>query len=457
VRAEMVVLSHDQAPKPDALLKSVLGPGIELVAFREGGARAPLLALINAVDATVLERLAIHSSVRCDRVLVVTSVALPDEDAALLIHAGAADVLLLDAAGGERICARLERWAKVDELADSAVTRRLAVGRSLLWGRVVRKSVELALVSRLPLLLTGESGTGKEQLARLVHELDPRPTKASFVVLDCATLVAELSGSEFFGHEKGAFTGAAGERDGAFMLAHGGTLFLDEIGELPLALQGQLLRVIQDGVYKRVGGNAWRHTSFRLICATNRDLAAEVQRGRFRQDLFHRICGWTLHLPPLQERRDDILPLAEHFLAEYAKARGTDSAGFSSPVKRFLTHRAYPGNARELRQLVGRLADLHTGSGPIRLGDLAAEERGALGNGAWYDAAYVESLRRAVNSRAGLKNIMRITRRLAVETAAEEEGNNVQRMAEKLMVSRVAVYEARNAAASVNESARSAE
>src|SRR5690606_31880967 len=134
------------------------------------------------------------------------------------------------------------------------------------------------------------------------------------VILDCSTIVPELAGSEFFGHERGAFTGALITREGAFALADGGTLFLDEIGELPLHLQVQLLRVIQEGTYKKVGSNTWKSTRFRLICATNRDLSEEVKKGRFRADLFYRIASWTFHLPPLRERKEDILPLALHFL-----------------------------------------------------------------------------------------------------------------------------------------------
>src|SRR5262249_40812748 len=149
--------------------------------------------------------------------------------------------------------------------------------------------------------LLGESGTGKEVVARLIHLLDSRPNKRDLVVLDCASIVPELSGSEFFGHERGAFTGALTERNGAFALANDGTLLLDEIGDLPLPLQVQLLRVIQEHTYKRVGGNKWCKTEFRLICATNRDLFDLIGRGAFRADLYYRIAGYICKLPPLRE------------------------------------------------------------------------------------------------------------------------------------------------------------
>src|SRR5262249_683962 len=149
----------------------------------------------------------------------------------------------------------------------------------------------------------GESGTGKELIARLIHDLDSRPGKPPLVVVDCTTIVPGLSGSEFFGHERGAFTGAINTRDGAFALANGGTLFLDEIGELPQPMQAELLRVIQERKYKRVGSNAWQHTDFRLVSATNMDLESGVAKGAFRGDLYYRIAGWVCRTPPLRERK----------------------------------------------------------------------------------------------------------------------------------------------------------
>src|SRR4029077_5747912 len=145
-------------------------------------------------------------------------------------------------------------------------------------------------------------------VARLIHLLDARPNKRDLVVLDCSTVVPELSGSEFFGHERGAFTGALTERHGAFALANGGTLFLDEIGELPLPLQAQLLRVVQEHSYKRIGGNKWHRTDFRLVCATNRDLLGLVCGGEFRADLYYRIASFVCKLPALRERAEDIIP-----------------------------------------------------------------------------------------------------------------------------------------------------
>src|SRR6478735_8899545 len=209
------------------------------------------------------------------------------------------------------VLARLERWREVDRLLSSRLVAPLVQGRSSAMRRLLVDLVEQAAYGSGPILLVGETGTGKELAARLVHAV--AEDSSSLVVVDCTTIVASLSGSELFGHEKGAFTGADRARAGAFAAADGGTLFLDEIGELPLALQGELLRVLQEGTFKRVGGDTWSRTRFRLVSATNRDLESEQRAGRFRSDLYHRIASGVVHLPPLRERTEDLEALFEHF------------------------------------------------------------------------------------------------------------------------------------------------
>ena len=235
-----------------------------------------------------------------------------------LLRAGASDILVWSNAEttAREIKARFERWRSIEHLMEEPVVSELVVAKSPVWRTVLRDVAEIARFSDSTVLLLGESGTGKEVVARLIHLLDPRPDKRDLVILDCSSITPELSGSEFFGHERGSFTGASSERQGAFALANGGTLFLDEIGELPLPLQAQLLRVIQERTYKRVGGNVWQRTAFRLVCATNRDLQELVRCGGFRSDLYYRIAGCICHLPPLRERLEDIVPLAEHFLRD---------------------------------------------------------------------------------------------------------------------------------------------
>ena len=242
----------------------------------------------------------------------------------------------------EQIVVRLKRWQEVDALLEQCVREFGVVAKSVGWRRVLRGIIEAARFSDASVLILGETGAGKEIAAQLVHRLDPRLRKAELVILDCSTIQPELSGSEFFGHEKGAFTGAIGERQGAFALADGGTLFLDEVGELPLPLQAQLLRVVQEHSYKRVGGSVWRRSAFRLVCATNRDLVELVERGAFRADLYYRIAGFVCRLPPLRERLDDIVPLAEHFLS---LSFGAASAPRLRPALReWLLRRDYPGD-----------------------------------------------------------------------------------------------------------------
>jgi transcriptional regulator with GAF, ATPase, and Fis domain len=247
------------------------------------------------------------------------------------------------------------------------------VGGSQVWKLALRQIVEAACYTQEPVPLTGETGTGKELAANLIHSLDARRSKYDLVVLDCTTIVPDLSGSELFGHERGAFTGAISARDGAFAVADRGVLFLDEVGELPLGLQVQLLRVLQERTYKRVGSNSWHATDFRLVCATNRDLQHEVMRGRFRRDLYYRLASWKIHLPPLSERKEDILPLVYHYLQD-GQAEG-NRLTLDQAVEAYLVSRSYPGNVRDLKNLTLRLKARSAGSGRITLGDIPYEDR----------------------------------------------------------------------------------
>jgi transcriptional regulator with GAF, ATPase, and Fis domain len=282
----------------------------------------------------------------------------------LLLKLGVADVLswgnLRDPS--KTVKARLERWKEIDEEVDSPLMREGLVGRSPSWVFAIRRVVEAAKSKQRPsLLLVGEPGTGKELVACLIHRLSTCGVESGPVVVDCTTIVPELSGSEFFGHERGAFTGAASSREVAFALADGGTLFLDEIGELPLQLQAQLLRVIQEKSYKRVGGNTWHRTDFRLVCATNRDLSIEVSQGRFRRDLYDRISTEIINLPPLRDRTEDILPLVNHFLkCRFSESDCAILPELDDSVRDYLVARSYPGNVRELKHLVERMVIRYT-------------------------------------------------------------------------------------------------
>lgn len=202
-------------------------------------------------------------------------------------------------------------------------------------------------------LLTGESGTGKEVVARYIHRRSPR-ADAPFVAVNCAALTETLLESELFGHEKGAFTGAVQTQRGRFELANGGTLFLDEIGETSLRLQAKLLRVIQEQQFERVGGTRTLLVDVRVIAATNKDLPEAIQEGNFREDLFYRLNVFPIGLPSLRDRRDDIVPLARHFLNRISARMGTHAKNFSPEAERRFHAYDWPGNVRELQNAIER-------------------------------------------------------------------------------------------------------
>jgi DNA-binding NtrC family response regulator len=212
--------------------------------------------------------------------------------------------------------------------------------------------VDRAAPSKASVLLLGESGTGKEVIARRIHFASDRVT-GPFVAVNCKAFSPGVLESELFGHERGAFTGAAGARAGCFERAHGGTLLLDEIGEIDLDFQAKLLRVLQESEVLRVGGDRPRPVDVRIVAATNKDLRREVEDGRFREDLYFRLAVIPVHVPPLRERRDDVIPLAEHFLGQQARATGRDLA-LSEAARAALLSHDWPGNVRELENAIER-------------------------------------------------------------------------------------------------------
>ena len=214
--------------------------------------------------------------------------------------------------------------------------------------------------ARTTVLITGESGTGKELVARALHARSPR-AKEQFVPVNCGAIPEGLIESELFGHLKGAFTGAQGAKEGLFQAAHGGTLFLDEVGELPVAMQVKLLRVLQERRIRPVGSTEDSEVDVRLIAATNRDLPAEVRTGRFREDLYYRLNVIQVRVPPLRERREDIVQLGEHFLRRFAAEHGRGELRLSREAKRRLDEYAFPGNVRELENLIERAVTLSEG------------------------------------------------------------------------------------------------
>lgn len=219
--------------------------------------------------------------------------------------------------------------------------------------RRVLRQVDLVAPTDANVLMQGESGTGKELIARAIHQRSPRSSR-SLVKVNCASIAKELFESEFFGHVRGAFTGAFSDRVGRFQLADRGTLFLDEVGEIPLELQTKLLRVLQEGEFERVGDGTTRHVSVRVLAATNRDLRAEVDAGRFRLDLFYRLCVFPIQVPPLRERREDIAALVTLFLRAASLRLGRAVPKVPQREMAKLVAYDWPGNVRELQHVVER-------------------------------------------------------------------------------------------------------
>jgi two-component system, NtrC family, nitrogen regulation response regulator NtrX len=255
----------------------------------------------------------------------------------------------------------LEHRAVVAELEEL----QAETGRYEMVGRGAAMSRLYALLARAApsegrVLITGENGTGKELVARALHR-HSRRSGGPFVRVNCAAVPTELIESELFGHERGAFTGATAVRRGKFELADGGTLFLDEVGDMPQAMQAKLLRVLQENEFERVGGSETLHADVRVLAATNKDLEAEIQAGRFREDLYYRLAVVQLHAPALRERREDLPELISTFLVEACRRNGRRPLRLAPDAVALLAAHAFPGNVRELRNLVERLAILCDG------------------------------------------------------------------------------------------------
>jgi DNA-binding NtrC family response regulator len=281
-----------------------------------------------------------------------------------------AENYLLKPLDPEALGAVVDRAMEKARLVQEARRLRDRLRERNAFSHIVSADVEMQAVlelvaqvgpSKASVLITGESGTGKELIAEAIHLASPR-AKAPFVRLHCAALSESLLESELFGHERGAFTGAVGRREGRFKHADGGTLFLDEIAEVSAAIQVKLLRFLQEKTFERVGGNETLKVDVRIIAATNRDLAAEIKRGTFREDLFYRLNVVTVELPPLRDRRGDIPALASFFLRRYAVENGKTLETFAGDALATLVEYRWPGNVRELENVVERAVVLCDGS-----------------------------------------------------------------------------------------------
>ena len=307
------------------------------------------------------------------------------ESAVECMRAGAFDYLIKPFTAGQ-IEVVLQKAESYNQLVK--VNRALSEGSTIAEGELLGRSpamnrlrqlIEKVAPTDATVLITGESGTGKEMLARELYRLSPR-RKEPFIKVNCAAVSENLIESEFFGHEKGSFTGATERREGRFELADRGTLLLDEVSEIPLHLQAKLLRVLQEREFERVGGTKSIKVNVRVLATSNRDLLQVIEKGSFRQDLYYRLNVFPLHMPPLRERRDDILLLAEHFLRRCARKHGLKLPGLAEPARTLLLNYSWPGNVRELQNTIERAVILTENGRPISAAALSLPmlERAAL-------------------------------------------------------------------------------
>ncbi|WP_026840913.1 PEP-CTERM-box response regulator transcription factor [Citrifermentans bremense] len=330
------------------------------------------------------------------------------------------------------IITRAFHLANIDEQNLRQVSSQSEDGEQ--WGMVgscpemqaVFHTIRKVAGSNAPILITGESGTGKELVAGAIHEASSR-NKGPLVAINCGAIPENLLESELFGHEKGAFTGAHAAVRGKLQYAHKGTLFLDEIGELPVNLQVKLLRFLQEGTIQRVGGREEIAIDARTTCATNVDIAKAIEEGRFREDLYYRIGVINIKLPPLRERGDDILLIAENFLRLYCKENKKKTVRFSAAAIAFLKRHNWPGNVRELKNRVQRAVIMCDGAsiGPL---DLGCDVEPA-------------AMPVPVSDGVSLKAARERMEREMIQQAIERQQGNIMKAAEELGVSRPTLYD----------------
>lgn len=315
---------------------------------------------------------------------------------------------------------------EIISLRSTKYTLESIVGESRAMA-LLKKEAAKAAATQLPVLISGESGTGKELFAQAIHHASPRRLRP-FIRINCAAIPRDLLESELFGYEKGAFTGARSSgKPGKFELARHGTVFLDEVGDLPLEMQPKLLRVLEDKEFERVGGTSVIRSDFRLIAATNQDIEKMVAEGRFRKDLFYRLNVIPISISPLRERREDILPLARHFLRVMAEDAALGEISLDGKVDEALENYSWPGNVRELSNVLERVLPNIEG-GTIYLRDLPFFLQSGDRNGS------------SDPSSASLRGVQAKAEREAIRAALKEAGYNKVRAAEKLGIHRTLLY-----------------
>jgi two-component system response regulator HydG len=365
-----ILVADDEASARSGLATLLRGEGFE-VDLAEDGAQALARLQETAPDVLVTDlhmpgldglQLLERGREAIPELIVVLVTAFADVDTAIRAMQKGAEHYLTKPIQIDELMVVIERALEKRRLSHEATELRARLKDRLSFDNILGSSpamqavfdvIEQVARSKASVLITGESGTGKELAAQAIHQNSPR-VKAPFVKLHCAALAETILESELFGHEKGAFTGALGRREGRFKQADGGTLFLDEIGEISPAIQVKLLRFLQERTFERVGGNETVKVDVRIIAATNRDLQAEVAAGKFREDLFYRLNVVNIEMPPLRARPSDLMPLATHFLARFAKENGKDIEGFADDAVERIGAYRWPGNVRELENIMER-------------------------------------------------------------------------------------------------------
>ncbi len=294
--------------------------------------------------------------------------------------------------------------------------------------KAVLNQLEKVIDTRATVCIEGETGTGKELIAAGVHHQSQRADKM-FVAQNCAALPENLLESELFGHKRGAFTSADSDKKGLFEIADGGTLFLDEMGEMPMTLQAKLLRVLQEGTIRAVGATSEKQVDVRIICATNRDLAAEVEKGRFRQDLYYRLMVFPIKLPPLRERREDVPTLCSHFLKRYSEEYRMELPGFTQDALDALSSYNWPGNIRELENEIQRLVIQAEPGHWIEITDLSPRLRKIEG-----------TVTRIAPKQGTLKEMMEQVERWLITEALRDHGGNKTKTAVTLGITREGLH-----------------
>lgn len=320
----------------------------------------------------------------------------------------------------------------------SGVSGEFLVGISPL-SQALYQQIDLVAPTSYSVILYGESGTGKEVMAKTIHEKSSRHDKP-FIAVDCGTLSRELAGSELFGHVKGSFTGALTDKEGIFEVANGGTLFLDEVANLPLDVQASLLRVIQERKFKRVGGNKDLTTDVRVLVASNENLQEAYRKGKFREDLYHRFNEFSVAIPPLRERKEDIVLFADFFIKKVSEELNKDLDGFDDEVIQLFLNYNWPGNLREFRNVIRR-AGLLTTAGKINSNVLPWEIIGGIQLPSVHSGVtHVAEKPAALHESVGLKGASLQAEYDTIMNVLKEVKYNKSKAAEKLNIDRKTLY-----------------